>query len=225
MKKMMMINLITAFLFFSSGVYAQHEGHNTADLKDNTKQGMDMKEHAKAMMDSERRFIVHMIEHHQDAVDMAKMALLKSKKEEIKKLSGEIIRAQSSEIEMMKKWYKEWYNTDVPLMETGKGEMMKKGENSRHTEMMYMCMMNSSGGGGVMMNMKMNMNELKDAPDFDKKFIEMMVKHHGMAVMMAGMMFDSKKAEIRKLARDINSAQLAEIEQMIQWHIKWYGGW
>jgi len=42
---------------------------------------------------------------------MAKPALDKSKKSEIKKLAKDIISAQSSEIEMMIKWYQSWYGS------------------------------------------------------------------------------------------------------------------
>jgi uncharacterized protein (DUF305 family) len=45
------------------------------------------------------------------------------------------------------------------------------------------------------------------------------------AVMMSGMIIDSKKSEMRKLGKDIIYAQADEIEHMIRWHRSWYGGW
>lgn len=168
------------------------------------------------MMQMDRHFIEKMIPHHEDAVVMAKLALEKSKKEEIKKLSRAIIKSQAAEIETMKKWYKEWFGTDVAVKPM-KMDMQKKGMGMHDPAMMDMMMGHDMMGG--------TMDDLKNAPDFDKKFIEMMVKHHKGAVMMSGMIVDSKKPEMRKLGKDIISAQADEIEQMIKWYQKWYGGW
>lgn len=222
MKTLNYIKIGILVILMSTGAMAQHEGHGTADTSAG-KEISDAKSGGMKMMDKDKMFIEHMIPHHQDAVDMAKLALEKSKREEIKKLSNEIIKAQNSEIEIMTKWYKDWYKADVPQIGMGKGGMMNKEGQGRHSQMMEMCMMNNSGG--TMMNMKMDMNALRNAPDFDRTFIEMMVKHHAMAVMMSGMIIDSKKGELRKLARDITSSQSSEIEQMIQLYIKWYGAW
>jgi uncharacterized protein (DUF305 family) len=222
MKTLNYIKIGILVLLMSTGAMAQHDGHGTTDTSAG-KEISDAKSGGMKMMNKDKMFIEQMIPHHQDAVDMAQLALEKSKRDEIKKLSSEIIKAQNTEIEAMTKWYKEWYKADVPKAGMGKGGMMNKDGNTRHRQMMEMGMMNSSGG--MMMNMKMDLNALKNSPDFDKSFIEMMVKHHAMAVMMSGMIIDSKRNELRKLAREISSTQATEIEQMIQLYIKWYGAW
>ncbi|MGM3309475.1 DUF305 domain-containing protein [Anabaena sp. WFMT] len=56
------------------------------------------------------RFINAMIPHHESAVVMAKDALQKSQRPEIKNLAQEIIKAQELEINQMKQWRKAWYN-------------------------------------------------------------------------------------------------------------------
>ncbi|GBE93825.1 DUF305 domain-containing protein [Nostoc cycadae] len=56
------------------------------------------------------RFINAMIPHHESAVVMAKDALQKSQRPEIKNLAQEIIKAQEAEINQMKQWRKAWYN-------------------------------------------------------------------------------------------------------------------
>ena len=53
-------------------------------------------------------FIKQMIPHHEGAVTMAKEALQKSTKPEIKTLSEGIIKAQESEIKQMKEWQTVW---------------------------------------------------------------------------------------------------------------------
>ncbi|MBW4686760.1 MAG: DUF305 domain-containing protein [Komarekiella atlantica HA4396-MV6] len=56
------------------------------------------------------RFINAMIPHHEAAVVMAKDALQKSQRPEIKNLAQEIIKSQNAEINQMKQWRKAWYN-------------------------------------------------------------------------------------------------------------------
>lgn len=56
-------------------------------------------------------FISHMIEHHQAAVDMAKLSAKNAKSSEIKELSTEIIKAQEKEIKQMRQWQKDWNYT------------------------------------------------------------------------------------------------------------------
>lgn len=53
-------------------------------------------------------FIKQMIPHHEGAVTMAKEALQKSTKPEIKTLAGTIIKAQEAEIKQMKEWQTAW---------------------------------------------------------------------------------------------------------------------
>jgi uncharacterized protein (DUF305 family) len=55
------------------------------------------------------RFINAMILHHEGALVMAKDALSKSKRPEIKKLSQDILTSQQKEIEQMKQWRQTWY--------------------------------------------------------------------------------------------------------------------
>ncbi len=56
----------------------------------------------------DKQFISDMIIHHQGAIDMAKRAKEQAGHEEIKTLSEEIISAQTTEIEQMSMWQKEW---------------------------------------------------------------------------------------------------------------------
>jgi uncharacterized protein (DUF305 family) len=61
----------------------------------------------------DQAFITDMIDHHQAAVDMAKLSEKNAKHEEIKELSKEIIEAQEHEITHMKQWQRDWgYSAD-----------------------------------------------------------------------------------------------------------------
>lgn len=55
------------------------------------------------------RFINAMIPHHEGAVVMARDALNKSKRPEIKKLAQAIISSQEAEIKQMQQWRQAWY--------------------------------------------------------------------------------------------------------------------
>jgi len=56
----------------------------------------------------DKTFIEHMIDHHQAAIDMARLSVTRAKHQEIKDLSLAIISAQEKEIADMKTWQKQW---------------------------------------------------------------------------------------------------------------------
>ncbi len=58
----------------------------------------------------EKTFLEDMIVHHQGAVDMSRELLKGTNKPELIEFANTIITAQSSEIEMQRKWLKEWYS-------------------------------------------------------------------------------------------------------------------
>lgn len=156
----------------------------------------------------DRHFIEQMVPHHEDAVTMANLALQKAKKQEVKTMAKNIISSQTNEIKEMKDWYRKWYGAELP---TGSDVMSGHG------------MMNDSGMHMGMMGSEADNSRLANAADFDKAFIEEMIPHHQMAVMMASMLKNgSKRPELTKLADDIISAQSDEISQMRTWYNQWY---
>jgi uncharacterized protein (DUF305 family) len=155
------------------------------------------------MAGMDRMFIEEMIPHHQDAVDMGEMALTKAEHPELRQLAGNIIRDQSREIILMKGWYREWYGTDAPVYPAAGGHGMM--------------------GGGMGRNMT-DLGRLRDASSFDKAFIEQMIPHHQMAIMMGQMvMQNAEHGEIRELGSSIVQSQSAEVEMMRGWYRDWYG--
>jgi uncharacterized protein (DUF305 family) len=59
-------------------------------------------------------------------------------------------------------------------------------------------------------------------PGSDRVFLEEMIPHHKMALMMTSHIVDSDRPELRTLAKNIMQTQTAEIEQMRQWYNNWY---
>lgn len=65
--------------------------------------------------DYDKTFVADMIEHHQAAVDMAKLSANNAKHKELKQLSQNIITAQEKEITQMKQWQKQWGYADASM--------------------------------------------------------------------------------------------------------------
>lgn len=139
---------------------------------------------------------------------MADIAQTKAQHSEIKKLSENIKKTQSEEITQMKNWYNSWYGQDVP-------------EDTSDDANSGAGMMGGRMHGG-MMGDESDIATLKNADNFDKAFIEEMIPHHQMAVMMATMLKrGTNREEMRQLAQNIIDAQTKEINEMRQWYKNW----
>jgi len=146
-------------------------------------------------MDVGRHFIEQMIPHHRDAVEMAELALVQAEHPELRDLAEKIKRVQTDEIVLMRDWYQTWYGAAV----------------------------SSSPMGGMAMG-RSDSQALEGARPFDKAFIEQMIPHHEMAVMMSKMVLQrTSRPELRRLLQSIITGQSAEITQMRRWYATWYG--
>lgn len=158
----------------------------------------------------DRMFIEMMVPHHQSANEMARIELQKGNNAEVKKLAQKIIDEQTREIQQMQTWYRQWYGTDVPTMNTS-GNMGNMSMSNSMGEAMMVSMRQQE-----QMNQEM-INALRNAPNTDQEFLRQMTRHHRMTTMMAGMVVDSAThPEIRNLAQNIVRSQNEEIAQMQQ---------
>jgi len=147
----------------------------------------------------DQHFIVQMIPHHEGAIAMAKIALERSKKSEILSLANDIIESQQKEIDDMRSWHQSWFGSSPA--EGGMG-------------MMHM--------GG----MEGDVDVLKtlSGADFDREFLEQMIPHHEMALMMVQMLAaGTERTEMKQLAENIRVSQSREIDMMRSWLKAWYG--
>lgn len=157
----------------------------------------------------DRHFIEQMIPHHDDAILMAEIALKKAEHPEIATLAKNIKRTQSEENTKMRKWYRSWYDTDVPEKSVYEG-MGGRG-------------MGGGMMGGGMMGDATDVNALRNAKQFDKEFIEQMIPHHQMAIMMTTMLLQgTERKEMKTLGQAIIDTQSKEIDQMRSWYRNWY---
>lgn len=178
------------------------------------------------MGNADAHFIVMMIPHHEGAIAMADLALSRAKHPEIKQLAQAIKTTQTQEIQQMRTWYKQWYGTDVPTWQPGMGRgtgMMGRWNNPTVQKQRQNVPGRGPGMGmGCQGMMGTDISALQNASDFDQAFIEEMIPHHQMGVMMTHMIVNSQRPEMRQLADSIVKAQTAEINQMQQWYQAWY---
>ncbi len=208
---------IASILFATTGIHDVLAKPNSIILQSQMMPQQGMMNRGTMQGDkADRHFIEMMIPHHEGAVKMADLALKLTKRPELKKLAEEIKRDQTREISQMRQWYKQWYGKDV----VASANMNKNMNNRGMMEMRNMMGMKNTTGMTNMM--AADLKALETASNFDKAFLEEMISHHKMALMMSSMVIDSNRPEMRKLSNAIAQSQSKEIEQMRQWNQAWY---
>lgn len=153
--------------------------------------------------DADISFAQLMIPHHQQAVEMADLALDRATSPEVKELAEQIKGAQDPEIQMMSGWLEAW---GAPMQMDGADGMDHGGMDM----------------GGMTMSGMMSdedMQALADASgmDFDQMWLKMMIAHHQGAISMAEQIkAESSNAEVTAVADAVISGQTAEIDTMQQ---------
>lgn len=142
-------------------------------------------------------FMQGMVPHHQGAIDMAKVVLQYGKDAEVKTLAENVIKAQESEIAMMKAW----------LGKTDQSVLVSD-PNSK------------TGNEQAMATMMKNM-AVPYTGDADVDFLKSMIPHHQGAIDMAKVALQfAKDPVVLKLVQDVITAQEGEIAFMTGWLAK-----
>jgi uncharacterized protein (DUF305 family) len=148
-----------------------------------------------AFNDTDVMFAQMMIPHHEQALEMSKLADGRASDAEIKTLAAEIEKAQDPEIQTMKSWLKAW------------GKPESAGENMPGMD-------HGSGMSGMMSDEDMKKLEAAKGTEFDRMFAEMMIEHHKGAITMAeDEQKNGRNATAKKLAADVVKTQAAEVEK------------
>lgn len=146
--------------------------------------------------DADVVFAQGMIPHHEQAVEMAEIALdpTVGAGPEVVDLATRIRTAQDPEIELMTGWLSEW---GQPMqMDMGDGHDMSSME-------------------GMMTVEDMSALASLTGAEFDQRWMEMMVAHHQGAIAMAEtLQAEGSNPEAIELAGQIIAAQQAEIDQL-----------
>ena len=142
-------------------------------------------------------FVQQMIPHHTDAVNMADLVSSRSKNPQVIDLASRIGKGQEPEIQQMQNWLSAW-NASMPGMST-------------------QSMPGMSGGSmpGMMSADEMKQLEQAKGAEFDKMWLDMMIKHHQGAVDTAKTeLGKGASTEAKALAQKIIDAQQGEITEM-----------
>jgi uncharacterized protein (DUF305 family) len=140
--------------------------------------------------DADVEFATGMIPHHQQAIEMATMALEKATNAQVKQLATAIKAAQDPEIKQMSGWLTSW---GQPVPTPGMAHSMP----------------------GMMTEEEMTGLGKATGAAFDRMWVQMMIKHHQGAVAMAKTEQTSGQSTTAiALAKQIETGQTAEIATM-----------
>ena len=141
-------------------------------------------------------FATGMIPHHQQAIEMADMALEQAQDPQVVELATQIKAAQQPEIDQLTEWLTAW---DEPVPSDSAGA------HSGHDM------------SGMMSAEDMQMLQQASGTEFDTMWLEMMIEHHKGAVEMAQTeQSEGEYSDAVEMAEQIITSQQEEIDQMEQ---------
>lgn len=139
--------------------------------------------------DGDIAFAQMMIPHHEQAVEMADLALERQTSPEVQELAQQIKDAQDPEIEQMTGWLAQWGATTSDEDHSGMAGMVSDSDLA--------ALADAQGAA------------------FDEKWITLMIAHHEGALTMAQQVIGTTdEASVRTLAEAIVAGQTAEIAEM-----------
>ncbi|GAB2678021.1 DUF305 domain-containing protein [Saccharopolyspora gloriosae] len=176
--------VLTAALLTGCGAQqGGHEGHGASSG------AQQEARHGAAAADI--AFAQGMIPHHQQALDMARLAPQRAGSPEVRDLAARIEAAQGPEITTLTGWLRNW------------GAPAGGGGHEHH------------GMPGVMTADQLAALAASGGAEFDRLFLELMIAHHQGAVEMARTeLAEGTDPAARELATSITTAQQSEIEEM-----------
>ncbi|MEU5260095.1 DUF305 domain-containing protein [Amycolatopsis sp. NPDC021455] len=145
-------------------------------------------------------FAQQMVPHHSQALDMAKLVPSRSTNPKVIDLASRIEKAQDPEIRQMQGWLTTWgapSASSMPGMDHGSMPGM------------------SGSMPGMMSDADMQKLGQAKGAEFDRMWLDMMIKHHQGAIDMAKTeLSKGSDADAKALAQKIIDAQQAEITEM-----------
>jgi uncharacterized protein (DUF305 family) len=143
-------------------------------------------------------FMQGMIHHHAQALDMTQLLYTRTTREEMKLLAKRIDVSQTDEIRFMRRWLED-RGADAP------------GPHAHH-------MPGATLMPGMLTTDEMAKLAAAKGAEFDRLFLELMIKHHTGALLMVRELFAQRgagqEAEIFAFATDVDADQQMEIDRM-----------
>ena len=144
------------------------------------------------------RFMQGMIGHHAQALEMTELLASRTASEDMRKLALRIEVSQADEIRMMQRWL-EVRGQTIPS------------EHAHH-------MQGATLMPGMLTPEEMGHLAAAKGAEFDRLFLEFMIKHHEGALVMVQELFSTPRAgqesEIFAFASDVDADQRMEIDRM-----------
>ncbi|MEJ7763554.1 MAG: DUF305 domain-containing protein [Thermomicrobiales bacterium] len=152
----------------------------------------------------DQSYIDMMIPHHASIVALAQAALPRLTDDRLRTLAGEIISAQTAEVQELRDYREQFYGSPDPMMlsEQEMGRMMS-GMTMPMGEMM------------AQMDATTQVATFCAAPDPDLAFIDLVIPHHQSAIVASeAALAEAVHPEIRDFAQRVIDAQVREIEEL-----------
>ena len=145
------------------------------------------------------QFLIEMIHHHEQAIEMAELVPTRSGREELLELAADVEDVQRAEIEQMKDW----------LREAGVDPAVHTDHDDEDME-------------GMLSDEEMAELEAMAGHEFDVAFVEGMIYHHEGAIEMTDLVFEyAGDDRVVELAGEVVEVQEAEIDEMQRWLEEW----
>jgi uncharacterized protein (DUF305 family) len=147
---------------------------------------------------AEIRFMQGMIGHHAQALEMTALVGSRSSRDDVKLIAQRIALSQADEIKMMQEWL------------TGRGQKVPD-QHAHHAP------------GATLMPGMLTAGEMARlaqarGPEFDRLFLEFMIKHHEGALTMVQDLFAQpgagQESDVFAFASDVDADQRMEIDRM-----------
>jgi uncharacterized protein (DUF305 family) len=150
---------------------------------------------------ADTRFMQHMIGHHAQALEMTKLVPSRTTREDARLLAGRIDVSQRDEIALMRRWLEQ------------RGEEVPSADAQVHAAMGHAPLM-----PGMLTAAELDRLAKATGTDFDRLFLQYMIRHHEGALTMVKELFATpgaaQESETYQFATDVNADQSAEIARM-----------
>ncbi|MDQ3996677.1 MAG: DUF305 domain-containing protein, partial [Gemmatimonadota bacterium] len=150
---------------------------------------------------ADTRFMQHMIGHHAQALEMTKLVPSRTSRQDLRLLADRIDVSQRDEIALMGQWLRQ------------RGEEVPSMDAHQHASMGHAPLM-----PGMLTAAELTRLANTTGAEFERLFLEYMMRHHEGAVTMVRSLFGTpgavQETETYRFATDVEADQRAEINRM-----------
>jgi uncharacterized protein (DUF305 family) len=161
-------------------------------------------ERRRGFTEADVRFMQHMIAHHAQAVAMTALVEARTTRADLRLVAQRIALSQNDEMALMRRWLQD-RGQSVPAASDAHDHMSMAG--GEHALM-----------PGMLTPQEIAALEASTGAEFERRFLEGMIRHHEGALVMVSELFATpgaaQQSEVYQFATDVNADQQAEIARM-----------